>query len=103
MNNSGVPIKMVLVSKSESALFALEALHFRVRDHVSLQMRGPLEGFPTIFFLACIITGLGVSLPHVAGEVGELPEELSAGFAGLAAVLYFLSQLSKSYWLLKGL
>lgn len=43
MDNSGVSVKMVLVSESEAALCALEALYFRVRDHVALQMRGPLE------------------------------------------------------------
>ena len=43
VNNSSVPVKMVLVSEAESALHALEALHFRVRDHVALQMRRPLE------------------------------------------------------------
>lgn len=96
MNNSGVPVEMVPVSETNSTLCALEALYFRVRDHVALQMRGPLEGLSAIFLFARIITRLSVPFPHVASEVGELPKELSADLAGLAAVLYFLSELTKS-------
>lgn len=89
-------IEMMFIPETHAAMRAGVTLDIRVGNHMPFQMGASFEGLPTIGFLADVLPGLAVSLPHVAIEMRLLLEGLPTEFARLAVQDQLLGELSES-------
>jgi hypothetical protein len=96
VDHFGMPIEMMFIAETHAAVVAPEAFDVCMRDHVSFEVRAPLEGFTAVLLSAYVVSGLCVSLMHMAVEVRQFLEEFVADFAGLAVLLELFRQLAES-------
>lgn len=66
MHHLNMPIKMMLIPKFHYAVATLKSLRVGMRDHMAFEMRASLEGFPAALLITDVISGLTMSLTHVA-------------------------------------
>lgn len=83
MHQPDVPVQVVLVPELHDAAQALELLLVGVRDHVTPQVRPPLEHLGATLECAPELPQLLVHLPDVAVHVRLLVEPTLAGGAAV--------------------
>lgn len=96
MDDLYMPIKVMLIPETHAAMRASMTLDIRMGNHMSFKMRSPFEGFPAVSFLADVLPGLTVPLPHVPIEMGLLLEGLPTEFTRLAVQDQLLGELCES-------